>query len=85
MQRWASLPLFHIDMHFIRYDNRKTSSSTLSYFLGDTMKKSPKLTLKKITLKDMDDATLNTVAAATTVRCLSQFKTCLGPTCGDMC
>jgi hypothetical protein len=49
------------------------------------MKKSPKLTLKKITLKDMDDATLNTVAAATTVRCLSQFKTCLGPTCGDMC
>jgi hypothetical protein len=49
------------------------------------MKKSPKLTLKKITLKDLHNATLHTVAAATTVRCLSQVKTCLGPTCADMC
>jgi natural product precursor len=54
------------------------------------MKKLKKLALKKITLKDLDEDKLNTVAGGISantgcIECVTAYKTCFGPSCPDVC
>jgi len=54
------------------------------------MKKRTKLTLKKITLKDLDEAKMDTMAGGAIsdtgcILCPTGYKTCLGPSCPDVC
>lgn len=53
------------------------------------MKKQTKLALKKVTLKDLDEAKLDTVAGGLSdtgcTRCPTAYKTCFGPSCPDVC
>jgi hypothetical protein len=53
------------------------------------MKKLPKIVLKKITLKDLDETKLHPIAGALSdtgcTRCPTAYHTCFGVTCPDVC
>jgi hypothetical protein len=52
-------------------------------------KQHPKLQLKKVTLKNLDEPKLETVAGGLTTtgctECPTARKTCFGPSCPDVC
>jgi hypothetical protein len=54
------------------------------------MKRQPqKLTLKTITLKNLDETKLDTMAgglsATGCIECVTAYKTCFGPSCPNVC